>query len=468
MAIDRAATLKSAEKFLRAGRLDAAITEYARIVEDQPGDWNTANTLGDLYARAGQLDRALGLYRRVAEHLLAEGFYPKAAALFKKVLKMAPQGGPVEDVEAAQLRLAEISVRQGLMAEARSYYSAVANQRRQRGDISGADDILVRLGALDPEDLEARRAAAQAAERSGQLAAAAGLYRELHDDCLAQGQESAALTALRHFLRCDPGLAAGKSGHGAVIELAWSLAGQNTDAAALCLEAVADALSAAEDFEEAAALLRDFASRVPGHIPMLLRLVEVCVDGGLERAMYEAQAQLAEAYLAAGRTDDARVLAEDLMASAPLDEASITRLQRAAQRPPAVVLPADPRPPAAVLPADPRPPVAAPPADSPEAQADAEIDLTGLLGDLNARPAAPEQHPRESRDLDDVFAGLRADAGRDAETDDSDEHFSLAGTYLDMDMPQERSVRCRSLPGHRSIVSPPPRCSRASIATTAI
>ena len=59
--IDRAATLRNAEKLLRQGKLDPAIAEYLRIVEDQPGDWNTANTLGDLYVRAGQTDRATSL-----------------------------------------------------------------------------------------------------------------------------------------------------------------------------------------------------------------------------------------------------------------------------------------------------------------------------------------------------------------------------------------------------------------------
>ena len=59
MAIDRAATLRNAEKLIRQGKLDAAIAEYLRVVEDQPGDWNTANTLGDLYARAGQIDKAI-------------------------------------------------------------------------------------------------------------------------------------------------------------------------------------------------------------------------------------------------------------------------------------------------------------------------------------------------------------------------------------------------------------------------
>ena len=56
---------------------------------------------------------------------------------------------------------------------------------------------------------------------------------------------------------------------------------------------------------------------MPGHVPALLKLVEVCVDGGLESTMYEAQAQLADAYLEAGQAAEARVIAEDLVAREP-------------------------------------------------------------------------------------------------------------------------------------------------------
>ena len=64
-------------------------------------------------------------------------------------------------------------------------------------------------------------------------------------------------------------------------------------------------------------------------MPALLKLVEVCVDGGLESTMYDAQAQLADAYLAAGQGADARAIAEDLVAREPWEGAHIDRFRRA-------------------------------------------------------------------------------------------------------------------------------------------
>ena len=112
---DRNGTLRNAEKLLRQGKLDAAAAEYLRVVEDQPGDWNTANTLGDLYARAGQIEKAIEHFLKVAELLRDEGQYVKAAAIYKKLLKLKP------DDERALMQAAELVAGQGLYADARTY-----------------------------------------------------------------------------------------------------------------------------------------------------------------------------------------------------------------------------------------------------------------------------------------------------------------------------------------------------------
>ena len=171
MPLDREDTLKKAEKLLRQGRLDAAIAEYVRVTEDQPRDWNTANTLGDLYVRANQPSKAVEQYARIAEHFVQDGFYPKAAALYKKILKIVPGD------EQAHLFLAEISVKQGLLVDAKSYFNAVAARRRSRGDRKGADEITVRLGAIDPADIQARVAAARVLALSGDEKRAGSSFR---------------------------------------------------------------------------------------------------------------------------------------------------------------------------------------------------------------------------------------------------------------------------------------------------
>jgi tetratricopeptide (TPR) repeat protein len=535
MGLDREDTLKKAEKLLRQGRLDAAITEYVRVVEDQPRDWNTANTLGDLYQRAGQAEKAVAQYQRIAEHFFEAGFYPKAAALYKKILKLTP------DDESAQMSLAELSAKQGLLRDAKAYFNAVAVRRRASGNPRGADEIVVRLGDLDPADIDARLAAAHVLAEGGEDSKAAEKYRRLYDDLLEKGRHGEALEALRQAVRSDPTDLAGRSTlakaaiaagdfeaargyldretagddpallmaladlelrsgqldqareivahvvsrdpgmREKILELAWTLSTVNPDGAFVCVDAAVNASIAAADFENAAAVLAEFVTRVPDQIPALLRLVEICVDGGLENTMYEAQAQLADAYLSSGQANEARVIAEDLVAREPWERAHIERFRRAlvmlrvsepdsviAERlsgqspfmatdhfsdppvqdapvpePATVEAPAITETPAAdrmqVAVEDAPLPIATPPAAArPKKKMDAsvEIDLTSVLGDIEGAAAAPvpAPGPPPRENLEDVFEDLRREPSRPAAggVDQSAQHMKLATTYLEM------------------------------------
>ncbi len=542
MAFDRDATLKKAEKLLRQGRLEPAIAEYVRVVEEFPRDWSTANTLGELYARDGQPQQAVGQYARIAQHFVDGGFYPKAAALYKKILKLEPQD------ETTQIQLADISARQGLLADAKSHLNIIAARRRAKGDRRGAAEIVVRLGTIDPADFEARLAAARTLEEMGEEEEAGKRFKALHDDLLEKGRTAEAIDALKEFVRINPLerearstlakaaleqgdlagardfldedsagddpalllplaeielrsgeltrakgvvrrlLVADPSRRAVVADLGWSFVGSSPETTFLCIDAAVDSAVAALEFQQAATSLQEFAARVPGQIPALLKLVEVCVDGGLEQAMYDAQEQLTDAYLAANQAAEARVIAEDLVAREPWEAAHIDRFRRAlvmlrVSDPDTLIAERlsgqapfmahdpffdgpDPAPAAAAESGD-APPVDAEPAeaeaaeesDSPvslesEAADDpepptvarqsarsggGEIDLTGELGDLDdqaGRRAAVEKASADAPGaLDQAFARIRTDAESDA--DFSTQHMTLARTYLEIGMLDE-------------------------------
>ena len=550
MALDREDTLKKADKLLRQGRLDAAIAEYLRVVEDQPRDWNTANTLGDLYVRAKQADMAVAQYARIAEHFFHDGFYPKAAALYKKILKISP------DHEHSQLQLADLSAKQGLLADAKSYYQIVAARRRARGDQRGVDDIVVRLGSVDPADIDARTVAARVLAKNGDEKGAFVRFRELYADLTEKGRDADALKALAEAVRFNAGdvegrailtraaLAAGdipgarvylnpetagedpsllmalvdielRAGDWEqarqllpkllarkrelrhdIIEMGWTLlSSRPPEGAFVCIDAAVDASLAANEFDEAASILQEFIARRSGYVPALLKLVEVSVDGGLETTMYDAQAQLADAYLAAGNGAEARAIAEDLVAREPWEGSHIDRFRRAlvmlrVPEPDVVIAerlsgqmpfvatdhfsdstPAEtasapesaayadvstPRV-AEVRTREPAPrsverqPAAAAGPTAPKApRRPVEIDLTNALGELEE--PSPEATPSRPADLDDVFKGFRTEAARNEGADQSAQHMKLARTYLEMGMIEEATSSLKTAarsPRHR-------------------
>ena len=570
MPIDREATLKKAEKLLRQGKLDGAIAEYVRLVEENPKDWNSINALGDLYARAGEPANAVEQYTRVADYLHDEGFLPKAAALYKKILKIRA------DDEHTLVRLAEIAAGAGVLVDAKHYFRQIAERRRQKGDAAGAAQIVVRLGEIDPSDPEAKIVAARAAQSLNEIPRACALLTEAADvyekqkrvadalaalaeavaldpddaerrarllkGLIAQGQiakarsvartsgelqeiaavlerdghKAEALEVLTEAAQLDPGshelrsrlarecvaagrldiarkfltaetvgddpallmalarleLQAGRVDEGKaalnrllavapdrrneLVFVACEMADHGQSAAAFaCVDLVADAALLEEDWGGAAAALHEFVTRVPNQIPALMKLVEICVDGGLESTMYMAQAQLADAYLAAGLGAEARVIAEDLVAREPWVRANIERFRRALillghEHPDALIaerlsgespflstidLPAEssepepppaPSPPAAAAsapaaPAPPAPelPVPGPPAlhvDLPEV--DLSDALSGLDGIATAAPPAP------APPLDDVFGQMRARADRESQLQNAQAQFA--------------------------------------------
>jgi tetratricopeptide (TPR) repeat protein len=189
------------------------------------------------------------------------------------------------------------------------------------------------------------------------------------------------------------------------------------------------------------------------------------VDGGLETAQFEAQSRLADAYLLAGQTAEARLIAEDLVARDPADAEQTARLRRAldmqgvdgvegklagrlASRGDTQVVietPDDSSVPAVPAGAPRQAPI----------PATVEIDLTSALGELEGAPPSVASSPA-APSLDAVFEGLRAEAAGDDTAGEPVEHLGLARTYLEMGMTDDAidalEVAARS-PHHRFAAS---------------
>lgn len=141
---------RQAEKHLRQGRTDLALDVYERLVALSPIDWNTVKQLADLLERAGHREAAAERFLQCASYHFEQGFHPKAAALFRKVLKLHPQH------ETALRLLGEVSLALKLKADARVAFGEVLRLCTRRGDQAGASEMAARLAALEPEESRIR------------------------------------------------------------------------------------------------------------------------------------------------------------------------------------------------------------------------------------------------------------------------------------------------------------------------
>ena len=155
MSINRAKIEKNAEKYLRQGKIDAAIAEYQQIVQAEPKDVNTINKIGDLYARHGKPREAIAQFSKIAEFYSSDGFLLKAIAIYKKINKLDPSY-----MEAYQ-QLADLYSQQGLVMEAKSQYQTVAEHYLKAGQLEKTRQVFDKLLKLAPDDLKTRLSLAE-------------------------------------------------------------------------------------------------------------------------------------------------------------------------------------------------------------------------------------------------------------------------------------------------------------------
>src|SRR5215472_4851181 len=146
LGFNREKVLAAAEKFVQQGKLQNAISEYEKIIKEDPKDLTVLNTVGDLCQRIGQNDQAANYFRKAGDQYASDGFTVKAIAIYKKLTRLNP--GDIDYVN----KLAELYTQQGLMSDARSQYMQVADHCLKSGDNNQAARILQRILDLDPEN----------------------------------------------------------------------------------------------------------------------------------------------------------------------------------------------------------------------------------------------------------------------------------------------------------------------------
>ncbi len=167
VALDRTKVLAAAQKHLSKGQYDRAIAEYRKLVEADPRDVRTWLKIGDLYTRKGSHREATETYQRVADHYATQGFFLKAVAVYKQILKLQP--GRLD----VQLKLAEMYENLQLVSDALQTYEQVAQAYARSGDVDRALSTLGRMAELDPENIPVRIRYAEALSKAGRTDEAA-------------------------------------------------------------------------------------------------------------------------------------------------------------------------------------------------------------------------------------------------------------------------------------------------------
>jgi len=164
--LDKNKIIEAAAKLVAKGAYDKAIKEYQKILEVDPKDVRILQKMGELYQKKNDNSQAAAVFTQVAESYTNDGFFLKAVALYKQVLKLDPS---LLDIN---IKLAELHQQLQLLGEAMAYYQIVANHYDKAGATRKSLDVLKKMVDLDPDNIASRVKLADLYVREGMNAEA--------------------------------------------------------------------------------------------------------------------------------------------------------------------------------------------------------------------------------------------------------------------------------------------------------
>ncbi|HKI04537.1 MAG TPA: tetratricopeptide repeat protein [Thermoanaerobaculia bacterium] len=197
MAIQREQVVQTAEKYVSRGKIEPAIREYRKLLSDNPNDINTLNRIGDLYARIQRIDEAVDFFTQIAEQYTTEGFFVKAIAIYKKIIKLDPTLLEVYE------KLAELYHKQGLVNEARTQYQVLADYYQKHDNAASAIAIYQKMADLEPNNPTYHVKLAEIYQEQQLIEKAMGEYRVIAEMMIAHGRSQDAAQVYERALDID-------------------------------------------------------------------------------------------------------------------------------------------------------------------------------------------------------------------------------------------------------------------------
>ena len=211
MAVDKNRVVADATKLVQKGQFDKAIRVYEKILSEDPKDVRVLLKIGELQQKKGDPSAAAETFGRVADAYSEQGFFLKAVAVLKQMLKLAP-----EDLRVNE-RLAGLYQQLGILSDAMAQLQIVAAAAERAGDEAKLGELYAKQDNAKLALEHFRRAASQlkrnnradeyvkVAERISFFAQDdLELIRELANIYLAKGDTKRALAKLQLCFKADP------------------------------------------------------------------------------------------------------------------------------------------------------------------------------------------------------------------------------------------------------------------------
>ncbi len=191
-------TLGQVQKHIAREQYDRAIKLLEQLVEEDPNDVRSLLKLGDVYVKKGDRDVAVKVYKRVAKQYSEQGFFMKAVAIYKQILKHKSK-----NVEAL-MQLAELYEHLGLASEARQQYLLAESVLQESGNADAALALMQKQVELDPDNVAHRIKLAEAYSSQDNVPAATRQFAAAAEVLRRQNREDDFVKVAERLVYHDP------------------------------------------------------------------------------------------------------------------------------------------------------------------------------------------------------------------------------------------------------------------------
>jgi len=201
--VDKLKLFATADKAVQKNQPDKALESLEKILSADPNDVKALNKAADICLKVNNSEKALDYLTRVGGIYTRDGFYSKAIAIYKRILKI-DESAPKDQTIRTHERLASLYGQLGLVSDAMSHFKIVVDFFDQANDREALLSVLKKISDLDPSNIESQVKLAEIFAAEGKVEDAKDTFRSLAEGFEARSQLADVVAIYERWVKAFP------------------------------------------------------------------------------------------------------------------------------------------------------------------------------------------------------------------------------------------------------------------------
>ncbi len=197
--MDKASLFAAADKASEKGQVKKALEYLESILRADPNDIKALNKATDLYVKINDIEKTVDYLSRIAMLYSKDGFYTRAIAIYKRILKINSSAPNLELIYIHE-QLADLYAQLGLVSDSMSHFKIVIEFYDRAGNRPALLTVLEKVAELDPENIESQLKLTDFFAEEGREESLQNTFQRLVEACESTGNTSGLISIYEKWL----------------------------------------------------------------------------------------------------------------------------------------------------------------------------------------------------------------------------------------------------------------------------